>query len=473
MTSAIYDAAGTKIIAVLRPDDSAESYRSFLFKNMSPDQLTDLEARLAEMGFGDSDASYLKSRSQLTLAYSKSGSPYSKFVHASGIYVETEIPTDLEARLTNGWLQLSSDKSIWRSYVTIGTLASGATSRLYARLTLPTLLAAYQDLTFTLKNIGSVPLTSAILTASGSDLLSLTGGNDYAASIILGNIAVGATKTIYLRSYAIRRDLIFPAKIEVYAGSTLETSILFDSPGAGRIYCSPQTIKDFLATIDTSVVTSDEEILELISKAADAIDKGTERRFDFRTETDQRYDDPGVGKIVLRGWPILEVSSVKLYDQANTLIKTFAPTDADWLTNVTIDYDNGFIEIPIIRQPSMAATELYRWAASGGQEPSDWPRRAEMTRMTTIVATLAITYKYGCQIPPAPIRNACMKMVAAELLAKKGASDSQGVGSMTMAGLGINYPRGPYEPMPERLRADADRAIQEFRRRDQVAVSIL
>jgi len=475
MSLAFQDTNGLSIQA-LRIDEAQPTYRKFRIKNTSASPIENVKLRLLELGRAAIDASELSQRAVPELSYTRqsSGLAEKQYLGIGPIAVTTEDPEELEAVLMTGWLQLSPDSFRWGSLLQIGTLGAGEYLDVYARYQKP-VYASTLTFQFSLHNIGTDTFLNAVLTASGSDLLSLN-GVDFSSSVILGNLAPGIVKTIWIRTASVG-FIVVNAKIEALTGSSIVSSIKFDVAG-GRAYCSIHQVRSFLTTVNIDVVSSDEEILDLIYDAAEHIDRATQRRFDM-TLTTERYDDPGVGKLVLRNWPIVEVNAIRLYDHSNKMMKELKPTDTDWSERVIVDDENGFLELPITRQPIFLATDIIGWRTGAPSERAEWPRSADVRRMASIVAWIEVDYVYGFQAIPELAQKACMKLVAMELLGKKGASESQGTSTFTIAGMGETWGQGagvfggPFGALLGQLNADVEKNLTLLQRRRGVAVSII
>jgi hypothetical protein len=438
--------------------------------------MENVRLRLLEVGRAIADASEFAQRAIPELSYTRqsSGIAEKQCLGIGPIAVTTEDPEELEAVLMDGWLQLSSDTFRWGSLLQIGTLQPGEYLDVYAKYQKPS-YEATRTFQFSLRNIASDTLLNAILSATGSDLLSLN-GVDFSASVDLGALAPGTVKIIWIRTASVGL-VVLNAKIEALSGTTVLSSVGFHVAG-GRAYCAIHQVRSFLTTINVDVITSDDEILDLIYDAAEHIDRATQRRFDM-TLTTERYDDPGVGKLVLRNWPIVEVNAIRLYDHSNKMMKELKPTDTDWSERVIVDDENGFLELPITRQPIFLATDIIRWRTGAPSEWAEWPRSADVRRMASIVAWIEVDYVYGFQAIPELAQKACMKLVAMELLGKKGASESQGTSTFTIAGMGETWGQGagvfggPFGALLGQLNADVEKNLTLLQRRRGVAVSIL
>ena len=94
------------------------------------------------------------------------------------------------------------------------------------------------------------------------------------------------------------------------------------------------------------------------------------------------------------------------------------------------------------------------------------------------IANIEVTCTYGYPTPPSGIRDACMKMVVIEALKKKGASDTQGATTLSVAGMSETYATrggagggaGPFGHLIDELQQDVDATLELFRKRRWLAV---
>jgi len=477
MTLAILDLKGTALreISLDVPDPTA--FHRFIVKNLSSDTVSEAKIRIRDAGLGISDASFLGQRTSIQLSFTRqsSGVQETQYIGVSPIALLTEIEEELEGVLLNGWLQHSVDTFRWASQIIIGPLKKDEFIEVYSRYARP---IAEKSPTYifkaTLRNIGSDTFGNVTLTRQGSDLLSVN-GSDFTESINLGYLNPGSVAPFYVKTSAIASRSV-QAKIEALSGLTVDAEIAVNVPSY-RALCSIDEVRRFLEDIDVDVVTSDEEIRRLTFSATNRIEEETGRNFDI-TSTTERYEDPGAGKLILRNWPIIEVSAVRLYDHSNNLIKELKSTDTDFSQCVIADKENGFLELPVARQPLYTASDIFRWRAEAGA-PSEWPRLKEFRRATSVVAWIEVDYTYGYQVIPAMARETCMKIVAMHLLAKKGASDSQGVSALGITGLtetwgqGTAVYSGPFGSLLGQLNTDIERNLSLLQARRGVAVSIV
>jgi len=479
MTSAIafQDTLG-RTLEPVRIDEVQPTIRVFKLKNIGSEILENVKVQLAEVGHAVADASQLTQRSILSLTYTRQSSQGAEqqYLGVSPISVMTEDPEELEGVHMDGWLQLSGDTFRWGSMVEVGPLNEGEQIELYARYQKPT-YAVKQPFRFTIRNIARDTLQSAVLTASGQDELSLD-GLTYSGSVNLGDLAPGIVKVIYLKSVAVK---LMPVngKIEAYAANQLLSSARFDV-ASGRAYCTIHQIQQYLKTIDVNVITTDEEVLDLIYRSANEIDRATRRRFDSVTVT-ERYDGAGQQKLVLDNYPIVAIHELKIYNYNNQLIKDIKETDSDFASALIIDSENAFVTLPPTTMPLLPfpmGTLWYWpwssfWPSSVAGSPYDYS-----TRFGRGTANIEVKYTYGYAIPPSGIRDACMKMVVIELLKKKGASDTQGATTLSVAGMsetfatrgGAGGGAGPYGHVMDELQQDIDATLELFRKRRWLAV---
>ena len=249
-------------------------------------------------------------------------------------------------------------------------------------------------------------------------------------------------------------------------------------PG-GRAYCSIQEIRDYLQTIDVDVISSDEEIIDLIYKAANGIDRSCRRRFDLVTVV-ERHDGAGQQKMVLDNYPLVQVQRLQVYNMNNQLITDIKSTDANFSTELIIDYVNGFIMLPPAAYPlgpiPYSTPWFYPYTSYMGYplvaSPFDYSTRFGMG-----TSNIVVTYIYGYQTPPEKIREAAMKLVIIELLKKKGLSDTQGVATASIAGMSETYAvrgasgaAGPFGHTIAELQADVKETCTLFRKKKWLVV---
>jgi hypothetical protein len=99
--------------------------------------------------------------------------------------------------------------------------------------------------------------------------------------------------------------------------------------------------------------------------------------------------------------------------------------------------------------------------------------------MTSIVNWIEVDYIYGFEAIPELAQDACMKLVVMELLGKKGASESQGTSTFTIAGMGETWGQGagifggPFGSLLGKLNADVEKDIALLRQRRGITISIV
>ena len=461
----------------MKQDVVSPGYRTFILKNIGTGLLDNLGVQVLEAGVGSGDASQLSNRSIVTMAFTRlsTGLPETQYLGVSPLSVLTEDPAEISPVLLNGWLQLSADTFRWANKLLLPALAVGESLQLYSRYSRPA-YATPNTFQFTLQNIGTDTLQNTVLTAQGSDLLSLDGVT-FTATLNLGNLAPSVQKTVYVKSYGIDPGKLGPAQIQILQVGKLLSSLPFDAIGFGRYYSSVSEVTKYLTTIDVSVVTTDEEIRDLILRSANEIDRATRRRFDVVTVT-ERYNGVGQQKLVLDNYPIISVQEVQIYNPNNQLVADIKSTDSNFATELIIESVNGFITLPSPAIPNLASplagigagwqpllTPYYPQPSAG--VPYDYS-----THFGRGIANIAITYTYGYQVPPEGIRDACMKMVVIELLKKKGTSDSQGAATVAVAGMSESFAArgaqgggGPYAHVLDELQGDVDATLELFRKR--------
>jgi hypothetical protein len=478
MSLAFQDVNGLSLEA-LRLDELQPTYRIFRLKNIGSSKVENAKARLEEVGHAVADASQLAQRAVLEMDYTRhsSGAPEQQFLGVGPISVMTEDPEELEAVLMTGWLQLSADTFRWGSLLEIGMLDIGELVDLYARYQKPTYVSE-QTFQFSIRNIGTDTLDNMVLTRQGSDTLSLD-GSLFSNSINLGVMAPGTIKTIWIKTSSISPRAV-NGKIEALAGTVSSGSIRFDVAGS-RAYCSIHQVRSYLTTIDLGIVTTDEEILDLIYRSANEIDRATRRRFDIVTVT-ELYDGAGQQKLVLDNYPIVSIQEVKIRNPDNQVVTDIKSTDANFASELIIDAQNGFITLPSAGIP-MLGSQL---GALGWYPPiyayQPFPAAGVPFDYTTHfgrgIANIEVTCTYGYPTPPSGIRDACMKMVVIEALKKKGASDTQGATTLSVAGMSETYATrggagggaGPFGHLIDELQQDVDATLELFRKRRWLAV---
>jgi hypothetical protein len=473
MSLAFQDVNGLSLEA-LRLDELQPTYRIFRLKNTGSSKVENAKVRLEEVGHAVADASQLAQRAIAQMDYTRhsSGAPEQQFLGVGPISVMTEDPEELEAVLMTGWLQLSADTFRWGSLLEIGMLDTGEYVDLYGRYQKPTYVSE-QTFQFSIRNIGTDTLESVVLTRQTSDTLSLD-GLAFSNSISLGDLAPLTIKTVWIKTSSIAPRAV-NGKIEALSGTVSSGSIRFDVAG-GRAYCTIHQIRQYLQTIDVDVITTDEEVLDLIYRSANEMDRATRRRFDTVTVI-ELYDGVGQQKLVLDNYPIVSIQEVKIRNPDNQVVTDIKSTDANFASELIIDAQNGFITLPSAGIP-MLASQL---GALGWYPPiyayQPFPAAGVPFDYTTHfgrgIANIEVTYSYGFAIPPSGIRDACMKMVVIELLKKKGASDTQGATTIGVAGMtetfatrgGASGGAGPFGHVIDELQQDIDATLELFRKR--------
>lgn len=473
MSLAFQDTNGLSLEA-LRLDELQPTYRIFRLKNIGSSKVENAKVRLEEVGHAVADASQLAQRAIIQMDYTRlsSGMSEQQFLGAGPISVMTEDPEELEAVHMTGWLQLSADTFRWGSLLEIGMLDIGELVDLYASYQKPTYVSE-QTFQFSIRNIGTDTLDNMVLTRQGSDTLSLD-GSTFSNSVSLGDLAPGTIKTVWIKTSSISPRAV-NGKIEALSGTVSKASIRFDVAG-GRAYCSIHQVRSYLTTIDLGIVTTDEEMLDLIYRSANEIDRATRRRFDIVTVT-ELYDGIGQQKLVLDNYPIVSIQEVKIRNPDNQVVTDIKSIDANFASELIIDAQNGFITLPSAGIP-MLGSQL---GALGWYPPiyayQPFPAAGVPFDYTTHfgrgITNIEVSYTYGFAIPPSGIRDACMKMVVIELLKKKGASDSQGAATIGVAGMtetfatrgGASGGSGPYGHMMDELDQDVQATLELFRKR--------
>jgi hypothetical protein len=472
MSLVFQDTNGLSLEA-LRLDEVQPTYRVFRLKNTGSSKVENVKVRLEEVGHAVADASQLAQRAVVQMDYTRlsSGMAEQQFLGVGPISVMTEDREELEAVHMTGWLQLSADTFRWGSLLEIGILEPDEFLDLYGRYQKPTYVSE-QTFQFSLRNIGTDTLESVILTRQGSDALSLD-GLAFSNSINLGDMAPGTIKTVWIKTSSIAPRAV-NGKIEVLSGTVSSGSIRFDVAGS-RAYCSIHQVRSYLQTINVEVITKDEELLDLIYRSADEIDRATKRRFDLVRVT-ERYDGVGQQKLVLDNYPIVAVHEVKIFNFNNQLIRDIKETDSDFASNLITDSERGFITLPpnvVIMFPAPLAAMFYWPYSSYGSHTLRGTDYDYVNRFGRGVANIEVTYTYGFPTPPPGIRDVCMKMAVIELLKKKGASDTQGSSVVSIAGMSETFTQqggqqagsGPFAHMIAELQRDIDATLEGFRKR--------
>jgi hypothetical protein len=479
---AIQDLNGQNLLELRFDTPDPIALRHFIVKNPDSTGYGDVKIRVRAWGQGASDASYLSQRTTIQMDYTRqsSGQPEQQFIGVDPIGIMVEDEAELEAILTNGWLQISGDSFRWGSLLLLGALDQNDYGEIFARYIRPTMtLQPTYTFIFTVRNIGDDTLQNVILTREDNDQLSLD-GLAWENSINLGTLGPGSVKTVYVKTSVIQSQPLV-ALIEVLSGSpsAVSAKIPFEL-STGRAYCSVQTVRSYLRRIDVDVVSTDEEIRDLIYRSAQEIDRATRRRFDLVTGT-ERYDGVGQQKLVLDNYPIVSLQEVKIFNPDNSLVTDIKSTDSDFSSKLIVDTVNGFVTLTSAAIPAF----LVPMGAMGWFPPQGliWPVTSRgvpydyATHFGQGVANVEVTYTYGYQVPPEAIRDACMKMAAIELMKKKGAADTQGVASFSIAGLTETYAArgasggtGAFGHLIDELQQDVDATLEGFRKRRWLAV---
>jgi hypothetical protein len=471
MSLQILDPKTSAAISRLKQDIDSPEYRTILIENPNASKITTIVVNVADAEIGAGDASYLGSRSIINMSYDPGSGPVTAYLGVSPYAILPSEDGHWDGLLINGPLQISSDTFTWYGRLSIGDLAEDASEQIYIRFKRPT-YGSTMDLNFTLTNKSGGTIYQIVLTATGSDLLSLD-GNTYQTSISVGTLPNGSSTTIYLRSASIDLGKIYPAELDI-TSSAPALSLGIDAVGLNRFYTTVDEIKDWLNShvADTTLITSDEELRDLIKEASRQIDRVTRRHFDLQSTT-ERYDGTGQQKLVLENYPIIGILEVQIYNANNQLITDIKKTDSNFATELIIDYVLGFITLPPA-SPPLAPYPYgtpYYWPWSTMNPALLSPSQYDYsTRFGVGTSNVVVTYTHGYQIPPEPIRRAAMKMVIIELLRKRGAADSQGVATRTIAGATVTYATrggasggsGPYGHLIDELDTDVQAVMQQY-----------
>lgn len=472
MSLQVLDPKTSVSVTRLKQDVDSPGYRTFLLRNASAIGLSDVIVQIKDAEIGSGDATYLANRSVISMSYSRAGVPTTSFLGVSPLAVLAKVPADWDGVLLDGLLQVSEDSFSWYSKIAVGTIAANSEQQIYVRYARPT-YAATIDLSFTLTNDSAVAMSSIVLTATGSDLLSLDDVT-YTASVTVGSLAAGASKTIFLRSATIDASKMNPGEIQILTDSDEENPITvqFDAIGFNRFYSTVEEVTQYLQKIDITDISNDEEVRDLLKESSKQIDRATRRRFDV-VRTTEYYDGAGQAKLVLDNFPIVAINEIKILNYNNVIISDIKPTDTDYATRVTIDSEHGYITLnqaAAIIAPVPIASNFY-WPFSSYFSAST-VRAAEFDYTYHFgkgLSNVIVDYTYGFQVPPEPIRRACMKMVVIELLRKRGTVDSQGVASESVAGATFTFATrsaqggsGPYGHMIAELQQDVDAVMAQW-----------
>lgn len=201
-------------------------------------------------------------------------------------------------------------------------------------------------------------------------------------------------------------------------------------------YCSVQDVKNWLEGLSLGAVSNDGEIKMLIKAAMADINRDCRRAFESTT-VEERQDGKGQIKIFTKYWPIISVSSVKIYNFNNQLIRTVT-NEADLI----IEKDTGAITLPPVTywlMPTYGASYFY-WPYSSYVgtllRGSDYDYS---NRFGKGVANILLNYVYGYAAIPEPVRLAAIKKTVMELLKKHGQTTTQGLASESIAGVALTY----------------------------------
>lgn len=469
----LQDPAGA-ILTDLRADTPGISpYRKFqVYNNQTTDALGVI-TQVAETGFSKTDQSQLGNRSIFSAAYTHSVRGAETSYLATGpISTTVQLSAELSLTILDGLLQISKDTFVWAASDTLSTLTKQTAQIYYLRYSPPT----YPFTTrLTLKNIGANTFTSISLTPPSTDQLS-TDGVTYAnpgVAVNVGTLAAGASVTFWLKSTSILNLIAAQVQVVLSASPTVIQTYVPVQAAGGRAYCLVNDVRQYLKTIDVDVVSDDDEIMDLIILESKEIDRSTRRRFDVATVT-ELYDGSGQQKLVLDNYPIIAIQEVKIINADNQVITDIKGTDSNFANELIIDYVNGFITLPSLGIPQLAIpvgawypvlTTPYPPPARG--VPADY-----VGHFGAGISNVRITYVYGFQQPPEPIRHACEKLVTIELLRKKGSSDSQGLSSEAIAGVTMQYSArgatggaGPFGHMIAELALDVKDIMTQYRKR--------
>jgi len=183
--------------------EAAGTYRQFRLKNISGKMVEDIKLRLIEIGEAITDISQLGQRTNPLLSYTRksSGGKEQQYLGVGPISVMTETPEEFETVLMNGWAQLSSDTFRWGNLLEIGPLDPGEYLDIYVRYQ-KAAEATKQTFQFSIRNIARDIFVNAVLTASGSDLLSLDGQN-FAQNVQLRDLPPARVVVVWIQTETI------------------------------------------------------------------------------------------------------------------------------------------------------------------------------------------------------------------------------------------------------------------------------
>jgi hypothetical protein len=223
-------------------------------------------------------------------------------------------------------------------------------------------------------------------------------------------------------------------------------------------YCSIAEVQEYLTDLDLEDVSDEPEIQKLINRAMDHIERFCRNKF-RSTPLTERYDGSGQQKLILRHWPIISVTSVKIYNYNNQLVRTAAEAD------LILDKEIGTIALPPIsywlspRWPSSAFSWPY--LSTSGY----FLRGSEFDYYNTFgkgISNIEVVYTYGHETTPESIKDACIKLVVIDLLRKKGVAVAQGTTATTLAGVSETYQPSPYENLIRQLQEDIKRDLAGY-----------
>ena len=233
----------------------AGTYRQFRLKNISDSMVENAKLRLVEIGENITDVSQLMQRSNLLMSYIRmsSGGKEQQYLGVGPISVMTEDPEELESVLMNGWAQLSADIFRWASLLELGPIQKGEYVNFYVRYLKATSgeKAIFQ---FSLRNIGSDTLLKTVLTASGTDLISLD-GQTFTKDVQIGDLKPAAVMIIWLQTDNIGTRII-NGLMEAIAGTDVVSTQLF-WVDRGKSYTEPLTV--FSISIGGMATAAEEE----------------------------------------------------------------------------------------------------------------------------------------------------------------------------------------------------------------------
>jgi hypothetical protein len=471
MSFVLQDPTGAALqdLRVDTPDLSA--FRKFLVYNNNLGAGTGLTLQVQETGFSRTDQSYLTNRAVISASYVHSVRGAETSSLATGpVSTLTQLPLELSLTILDGLLQLSPDTFSWGPTLALATLAAQSSIPAWLRYLIPTFPFTTR---LTLKNIGSATFSNISLTPPATDQLS-TDGQTYqsaGASISVGTLHAGGSVTFWLRSISIQN--LIAAQLQLMSGGSGLSQIPIQAAGS-RAYCLVKDVRAFLKRIDIDDVTDDEEIMNLITTSAKDIDRATRRRFDVCTVTEQ-YNGNGQQMLVLDNYPLLSVQEVQIKNMANQLVTDIRSTDANFAQELIIDFVRGYLTLPPAAMPYSLYPPYTGWFWPSSSYVGDISTRMAWDYSSHFgagVRNVVVTYTYGFQQPPEPIRMACMKLTIIELLKKKGSADSQGMATEGMAGATFQYTArgmsggaGPFGHIIAELQQDVEADLEKYRKR--------